>query len=278
MATMYPPASRLVRSRAVLPIVLSVSWCVAPPARGAEPRPLPEAMLTESATDVDAREAGELEWEANASVFGAHRGGARVTATSLELEWRALREVGFRVEPLFESATDGSESENNLGFAGAVAFGLFHDFARDAHVQLEILGHTVDRATHDFEPSDAELPAAADLVTAIRRRRFTLRGTVGAEAFGTSAHAPLHTDLALLTGLREDERYGFAALEVRADFARAAPFVVAPEIVADASALGLPLRLGTSLPFNVGARATAASFGVLIRLTLLTEREARLVR
>jgi hypothetical protein len=235
--------------------------------------PLPEAVLTESATDIDSIEAGELEWEANAEVVGARRGGARTTTASLEVEWRVFEQLGLRLEPSFEQFSNGTDSEHSVGVAGALAFGLFHDFEHDAHLQLEVLGHTTDIAEHGFETSDAELPGAADLVGALRRGRFTFRGTVGAEAFGPFAHAPLHTDLAVLTGFLPDEQYGFFGLDVRADWARPDPLVVAPEVVADVSRLGLPLRLSAALPYNVGAHATAESFGVLLRLTLLSERE-----
>lgn len=236
-------------------------------------RPLPEAVLTESATDIDAASRGEVEWELNQSVVGARSGGARSAATSLELEWRLLDAVGLRLEPTFDLASDGIATHSEFGFAGALAVGLFHDFERDTHVQLELLGHTLEAAPHAFEMSDAELPGAADLVAATRRGRLTLRATAGAEAFGSFAHAPLHTDLALLTGFLKNEQYGFMGLELRADWARQAPLVIAPEFVADGAPVGLPLRLSVALPFNVGARATSESFGVLLRLTLTTERE-----
>jgi hypothetical protein len=111
------------------------------------------------------------------------------------------------------------------------------------------------------------------LVSAVRRGRFTLRATAGGEAFGAVAHAPLHTDAALLTGFLPDERYGFVAVDVRADWARRAPLVVAPELVADGSAFGIPLRFGAALPVNVGARRTAESFGIALRLTLISSEE-----
>jgi hypothetical protein len=240
--------------------------------------PLPEAVLTESATDIDAVEAGELEWEANAEVLGARRGGLRTATASLEVEWRVFEELGLRLEPSFEQFSNGTESQHDAGIAAALAFGLFHDFERDEHLQLEVLAHTTDTAEHGFETSDAELPGAVDLVGAVRRGRFTLRGTVGAEAFGPVARAPLHTDLALLTGFLSDEEYGFLGLDVRADWTRPRPLVVAPEVVANVSPLGVPLLLSVALPYNVGAPATAESFGLLLRLTLLSERETAVRR
>lgn len=270
---------RLRRARTWAALLPCVAWTTASSHARAEParRPLPEAVLTESATDIDATAAGELEWEANLSVLGARRGGARTATTSLEFEWRVLRELGLRLEPSFEHTSDGTASEQSAGAAGALAFGLFHDFARERHVQLELLAHTKDRAPHDFEPSDAELPGAADLVAGARFGRMTVRATAGVEAFGHFAHAPVHTDIALLTGFLEDEQYGFLALDVRADWARRTPLVLAPEFVADASPLGIPLRLSVALPYNVGAPVTTESFGVFLRLTLLSERESTVV-
>jgi hypothetical protein len=68
-------------------------------------------------------------------------------------------------------------------------------------------------------------------------------------------------------------QYGFVALDVRADWARRAPLVVAPELVADGSPLGVPLRFGAALPVNLAARSTEPSFGVMVRLTLVAESE-----
>jgi hypothetical protein len=246
-------------------------------ARAAEPRPqLPESMLTESATDVDATTGGEVEWELNAAALGALRGGAGARNLSLEVEWRVLAPVGVRVEPFFEQTREGTARTRRAGMAGALALALFHDPERDAHVQLELLAHTKNDA-RDFDPSDTVLPAAADVVSAVRLGRITLRGTAGAEAFGAFAHAPLHTDAALLTGFLPNVRAGFMALDVRADFARRAPLVVAPELVADGSPLGVPFRFGAALPVNVGARATDTAFGVMFRLTLISESERAFV-
>jgi hypothetical protein len=238
--------------------------------------PLPESLLTESATDVDAEEGGELEYEANLTTVAARTGGARAALTSVEVEWRALDNLGIRLEPSYSVATEPATSgvAGTFGFGGALAVGLFHDFARDLHVQAEALGRTPESGSPiAFEPGEPELPFAADLLAAIRRERWTLRATVGVEAGGAFAHAPLHTDLALLTGILPGERFGFVGLEARADWARSAPLVVAPEIVADTTPIGLPFRLGVALPVNVGADPSSPSFGLFVRLVVLTSRE-----
>jgi hypothetical protein len=67
--------------------------------------PFPESLLTESTTDIDADEAGELEHEANLTRVGARTGGAFATLASVEVEWRALRRLGLRLEPTYADIT-----------------------------------------------------------------------------------------------------------------------------------------------------------------------------
>jgi hypothetical protein len=248
---------------------------IAPSARGdaTARRPFPEALLTESTTDIDAQEPGELELELNAGRLAARTGGATATFTSVEVEWRILQEVGVRLEPSYSWMASGAAASRDdaFGIAGAIALGLWHDRPREIHLQAELLGRTPETASaRVFEPGETELPLAADFLAAVRRGRWTVRATVGAEAGGSFAHAPLHTDLALLTGVVPDERYGFLAFEVRADWARREPFVLAPEIVADASPVGIPFRLGVALPVNVGVDAARAGYGVFVRLQWVT--------
>ena len=83
---------------------------------------------------------------------------------------------------------------------------------------------------------------------------------------------PLHTDLAILTGIASEARFGYVAIEVRADWASVAPLVVAPEVISDIVPLGPLFQLGMALPLNVGASAVDPSYA-LFRLVLLTERE-----
>jgi hypothetical protein len=238
-------------------------------------RPFPEALLTESATDIDTQDPGELEFELNAARVAARTGGASAAFTSVEVEWRILQEIGVRLEPSYSRMTGGAatRTDDAFGIAGAIAFGLWHDRRREIHLQAELLGRTPETASaRVFEPGETELPLAADFLGAIRRGRWTIRATVGAEAGGSFAHAPLHTDLALLTGL-PDERYGFLAFDVRADWARQDPLVLAPEIVADMSPVGLPLRLGVALPVNLGVDARHTGYGWFVRLQWILGRD-----
>jgi len=235
--------------------------------------PLPESLLTESATDVDATEAGELEIEANVASMRAHRGGSQATLYSIEAEWRVLTQVGVRLEPSY--ARMAAPTSDSFGLAGALALGLFHDFAHDFHVQAELTAHTTDGPEQlGLDPSETVQPVAMDLVSAKRVGRFTFRSALGVEAGGAFEHAPLHADVAAMTGILPDARLGFVALEVRTDWARKNPLVLAPEVVSDWTALGLPFRLGVAIPLNVGADDTRQSYGIFMRLILLTDREA----
>jgi hypothetical protein len=267
--------TRLLLSRLIAPALLALPRAAA--ASESEQRaPLPESILTESTTDIDADEAGELEFEANLTRVGARAGGAFATLASVELEWRALRRLGLRLEPTYAHITPSGATRGRdaFGLGGAVAVGLWHDFQRDQHLQLELLGRTADHGPSPvFDPGESELPAALDLVGAQRFGRFTLRATAGAEAGGHFAHAPVHTDLCLLSGIESDARFGYLAFELRADWASPAPLVLAPELICDLVPLALPFRIGLALPVNVGASATAPSYGMFLRVILLTERE-----
>lgn len=241
--------------------------------------PLPESLLTESATDIDADEAGELEWEANLARLGARKGGAFSTLTSVELEWRVLGQLGLRLEPTYAriAPTGAAPERDSFGVSGAVALGVWHDYGRDQHMQVELLGRTADHSAGPrFDPGEQELPVSLDLLGAQRIGRWTFRTTAGVEAGGHFAHLPLHTDLAVLTGIANQARFGYVALEVRADWASVAPLVIAPEVISDLVPLGLPFRLGMALPVNVGASAVEPSYGLFFRLVLLTERERNL--
>jgi hypothetical protein len=236
--------------------------------------PLPEALLTESATDVDASQAGEIEFEANLAAIGARSGGTRAMAASLEAEWRVLRDVGLRLEPSYVRVVQGSR-RNEFGLSGTVALGLLHDLRRDLHVQAELLGRTAESLDASvLTPEETVLPFALDLVGAARRGRWTLRVTIGVEAGGHFAYAPVHTDAALLTPFLSEGRFGFFGLEVRADWARRTPLVVAPDLVAFTTPLGLPFSVSVALPVNIGAPATTASFGFFARLMWMADREA----
>src|SRR5262249_21367291 len=155
-------------------------------------------------------------------------------------------------EPGFSSTREelATSSHDALGFRAAAAWSLLHDFPRDFHAQIEASERVVDDApdASRTEPGEAPLPFSADLKAAIRRGDWTLRASVGTEAGGTPAHAPFRLQAALLHPLTRDIRFGFVGLEMDADWGRPQPVIVAPNVWADATPIGLPCRLGVAIP------------------------------
>jgi hypothetical protein len=240
--------------------------------------PLPEPIFTESTTDIDGYEPGEIEFDVNGSGAVARRNGARLYATSVEMEWKVWNRLGVRLEPSFASAREelAPAATTAFGFRGAAGWALVHDFRHDFHLQIEASGRFIDDTPYAFriQPGEAPLPFSADLKAAVRAVGWTLRGSVGTEAGGTTAHAPFRLQAALMHPFTSEMRFGFFGVEMDADWGRPDPIVVAPNVWADATPLGLPARLGVGIPVVVGAPDTFPAAGVYLRLLILTSREA----
>lgn len=239
--------------------------------------PLPESILTESVTDVDTDEAGEVELESNLSSVGEARGGTNATSVDLEFEWRVLSFVGARIEPSFTHTTFGGDgSDKGFGVSGGLSVGLLHDWAHDAHLQLELNArrYSVEDDRSVFLGETA-LPYEPQLLGAWRIDRVTLRGSTGVELGpGMVAHAPIDIEASILTGFDHDARLGFFGVETEVDLARTAPVMLAPDLVTSLTTLGLPLQVGVAVPWFVGSPTVRANVGVLLRLFYVSEREA----
>lgn len=244
--------------------------------------PLAEPIFTESTTDIDGYEPGEIEFDVNASEAVARRNGARLLLTSVEMEWKVWNRLGVRLEPSFASSREelALASENTFGFRAAAGWALVHDFRHDFHLQIEAGQRFVDDTPYAFriQPGEAPLPFNADLKAAIRVVGWTVRAGLGTEAFGTPAHAPFRVQAALMHPFTSEMRFGFFGLEMDADWGRPNPVVVAPNVWADATPIGLPARLGVGIPVVVGAPDTFPAIGVYLRLLILTSREASFER
>jgi hypothetical protein len=248
--------------------------------------PLPEPIFTESTTDIDGYEPGEIEFDANGATMAARRGGARVLQATFEVEWKIWSRLGVRLEPGFSRARDelttaaatatSTSFHDAFGFRAAAAWSLLHDFPRDLHVQIEASQRFADDApgASRTEPGEAPLPFSADLKAAIRWADWTLRTSVGAEAGGTPAHAPFRAQAAILRPLTSEMRFGFFGLEMDADWGRPDPVILAPNVWADVTPIGLPFRMGVAIPIVVGAPDTVPAMGIYLRLLFLTSREA----
>jgi hypothetical protein len=264
------------RRAARAPIVVGLpAFLLGANAAAAKPG-MPEPILTETVTDIDGREAGELEISANA--FGLALGhGARAGEATVEAEWRVTDRLGLRLEPAYayERSARGAGIHAFEIQAGA-AWGLLHDWRRDFHLQIELTGHGGNEPAGDqarrVHPGDPALPLALDLRAGIRRGLFTVRTGFGVEALGPAGdRVGLRAGAALLTSFGAGERFGYTGVELEADSARRRPFVVAPNVVADAAPLGLPFRLGVALPWIVGAGPCEPRLGVYLRLIFETE-------
>lgn len=234
---------------------------------------IPEQILTESVTDIDADEAGEAEIVLNVQTLRARRGGARVYTSGLEIEWRVLRDVGLRLEPSYAATQDEARSrDHEFGLSAAGSYALLHDFARDIHVQAEAGVRFLGAEPVNVSvPGDFTLPFTLGLRGAVRRGPWSLRPAAGAGVGGSPARAAVWAGAGLLYGLGDGGRYGFVGMEVDADAARRAPFVVAPNIMADTVAMHLPFRIGIALPLVVGSSDTQPSIGLYLRLMMRTE-------
>jgi hypothetical protein len=277
-ATKWYSWSTLVTKLAVASVISMVALLCARHARAADERearpPMPEPIFTETVTDLDGAEVGEVEVEANASELRARRGSQAVLSSSIEAEWLATRRLGLRLEPTFLRSNVGeAESRNRFGGGGAASWKLLQDFRHDFHVQVETGAHFPFDASVVSEAGESALPWYADVRAGVRLDRWTIRGGVGVGAGGHPEHVPLRGSLALLTGLGPTERFGFIGVEVDADGARRDPIVVALNLVADCTPVGLPLRVAFAVPVVVGAPSNVPSLGAYVRLFFVTDRE-----
>jgi hypothetical protein len=227
---------------------------------------MPEPLLGESITDLDGAKAGEVEIDLNGMTLRrATTGGA--WSSSLEAEWRALERLGLGLEVGFGGPL-GSPGGAALSLRVAASFVLLHDFARDTHLMLEAGGRLIERpdVPGDFEPGESALPYSLGLRGGVRGGWLTLRGFLGAGAGDHSAHlVPLQAQVAALTELGANGRWGFYGVELDGDWARNTPFVLAPNFVLDAAPLGVRLKMGLALPWTVGARKNEPALGILVR-------------
>jgi hypothetical protein len=199
-----------------------------------------------------------------------------VESESVEVEWLVTRKLGLRLEPLRTrgDANGTSPSATTYGASGAASWKLVHDLERVLFLQAELTGRVPSDKSGVLSPGDSTLPLALDLRAGLRLDRWTVRGGVGAEAAGASAHAPVRGSVAVLTGFLRDERFGFAGIEIDVDGARRNPMVVALDVVTDCTPLGIPLGLGVALPWSAGQRGDEASYGLLVRVFYVSTREA----
>src|SRR5579863_415790 len=243
-------------------ILLLLLAAEAPPERP----PIPEPILMETITDIDAPEAGEIEVEFNSSYLRSRRGGAYELELGPEIEWLSTNRLGTMLE-LFggrEAAAD-APSANRFGATAGLSWKLLHAFDHDFHLQAEVRGrYPADLSTAD--PGESSLPLSIDLLSALRLGRWTIRNSIGVSVGHAPAHVPLRGSAVLLSGFGGSQRNGFWGFEATADGAKVAPFALALDLVPDLTPAGLPFRIGLVGSYSFGAPATVPSWGVFIRV------------
>jgi hypothetical protein len=230
---------------------------------------MPEPLLTESITDIDGDEAGELEVDITGML--SRTAGASRWLSALELEWRALPRLGLALEvdldgPVGAAAT--GERDLVASVRPAASWVLLHDRAQDLHAMLELsaVAFRSDDSLAEADLGEGLLPVSAGLRAGWRTGPVTFRGFLGAGAGGHSAHAlPLRAQVAALLELGAGGGAGFLGVEADADWGRAAPFAVAPNLVLR-SPLGFPFDLGLAAPVGLGTGQSSVSGGLLVRL------------
>ena len=245
------------------------------PEERAHRSPLPEPIFTETVTDIDGNEAGEIEFEANGALFRSRRGGAYTLGTSLEGEWIALPRLGLRFEPALAWRRDAGTQQTgtDVGMSAGAAVKVLQDFERQFFAHIEVIARLPWDESTFVQPGDPALPLAVDLRAGLREGLLTLRGGVGLGAFGDAEHVPLRGSLAALTPFDSSGRFGFWGVEIDVDGARGAPFVAAVNIEPNLVPVGVPFRLGLALPWTIGEREDRPSLGMFLRLFYESARE-----
>jgi hypothetical protein len=235
--------------------------------------PIPEPILVETITDIDAPRAGEIEVELNSSFMRSPEGGAFQLEVGPEIEWLVTDHLGTMLE-LFggREADADAPSVNRFGVGAGLSWKLLHDFPHDFHLQAEARGRfPTDLST--TEPGESALPFSVDLLSALRAGRWTVRSSIGVSVGHGAAHLPVQGSAVVLTGFGSSQRHGFWGLEATADGAKVAPFALGLDLVPDLTPAGLPIRVGVVGSYTFGAPATLPSWGAFLRIFIESARE-----
>ncbi len=263
------------RTLATSALVAVLSRALPAAGQDAPRRPMPEPILSESVTDIDGLQAGEVEISGAGGSLRSRTGGAVLAPGTLEVEWLATSRLGLRVEPGVVHTEDTTGPRDDWGVGATVSWKLVRDVADDFYVQGEIGAETAEQRASFATPETSALPFAFDALAGWRTDGWTLRATAGAAAGGTSPYAPLRASLALLRAFDRRRSAGFFGLEGIVDGTWTSPFFVAPDLVADLAPVGAPARLGLAIPWAPGAGGLQPSLGVYLRLIVEPRRDPR---
>jgi hypothetical protein len=218
---------------------------------------MPEPILVESITDLDSREAGELELELATSTLA--KSGA--WAARLEAEWRFTGHLGLMLEA---GLTTLQHPDANVR-AGA-SFAAFHDDALGLHAQFLAFATLHGNLEEDplLDPAEPGTAFALGAHAGWHRNFWTVRAELTAGFGGHVSHLPVRANFALLAG----NHLGFIGVESLLDFARFDPWTVAAEAELREQFGDIAVRFAIAVPYRprTDRREVAVMLRVLVGL------------
>lgn len=245
---------------------------------------VPEPLVGESITDIDAAQAGEVEVDLDAAILTRTRNSRTGSwSSSIEAEWRANEKLGLAAELQLGSnfgdqpGADKQREEKLWGLRVAASWAVWNDFRRELHLQAEVSAALFydDASAEEVELGAPALPYVARLHGAWRAGRFNLRLVAGAGWGPVVHHLPVYASAALLWEagrLVGRYRRAFFGVELGFDGGRRSPLVVIPEVAVHTAAFSVETRIGLAAPLLVGLGGELSP-GALLRITVELDRD-----
>jgi hypothetical protein len=231
---------------------------------------MPEPIVEETTTDIDATDAGEVEFEFNSSLLRTRDGTGYVLQLGPELEWLATDRLGTLLEVGIAREWMPGQSGYDVGVNIGLSWKLLHDFARDLHIQAELVARLPPTGDSTVEPGESTAPASLDVRSGYRRGGWTFRNSLGLLLERSPRYAPIRGSGVILRGFGG---LGFIGLEAEVDGARSNPLFLAADIAPNLMALGWPFKIAVVLAYSPDVPDGAPAYGLLFRVFVESERE-----
>jgi hypothetical protein len=229
-----------------------------------------EPVIEENITDIDSRERQSLEFDLTPGAFRSTRTSAGFWHTGLEAEWRPFDRAGVGLELDALGSLDDARPAGAVHFVprGSLSYVLLRDFESRVFLQAEIGARYDDGLSLALaDPTEYAQPVWAGLREAMKLGPLDLRAGAFAETGGNAVHAPVRASGAALYTIVGATTRGAIGAELLADWSRAAPFVLAPEVQFLTRIGGKPVRFEVAVPFTLGAKENSA-YGLAFRFVL----------
>lgn len=231
---------------------------------------LPEPVIQENITDIDALDVGSLELDLTPRYVRAQHSSSGLWATGLEAEWRPIDRVGIGGEVEVSGELDASKflAPAHVVPRASASFVFLRDFERKVFLQAEAGGrYDGPGELAQLDPTELVLPYWAGIRGAAVAGPADLRLSALAEAGRSFVHAPLNTGAALLLPFAGSAKAA-VGVEALADWARRYPLLLAPQAQLLTHAAGRPVRLQVAFPVTAGAKGADATYGISFRFVL----------